>query len=491
MVVALVCIFTYGVAESWQLGLSGDAVPAEAARPTDVLKEAISLVERKAKEPATEDELFDSFLDEMLQSLDPHSNYFSPEAFRELLEDQEGHFFGIGVLIAKPTPTSPLLVINPIQGTPAYNAGLRSGDLITEVEGQLTEKMATKEAIKLLKGPKGTKVRIKISRSDEEPFEVELERGEIPKMSVSYALVLDGDIGFVRVMHFGETTVDELKKALDDLTAKGARAYVLDLRDNPGGSLRAAVDMCSLFLKKGRGVVSVRPRKGYERNFVSQGCSAYCSAPVAVLINMGSASASEIVAGALQDNGRAVVIGERSWGKGLVQTVTPMRRGAVAITTAHYFTPSGKNIQRNYESRDSYLFPDEEKGDDSRGTGGITPDIKLVPPKIPPLALRLERERFFLDHVSKLMKKDGLRLEDVKSPQFLDAFKAAVSAKKIEFGEKEWQESREYISRALEREYRTLRENPTAGFEAMIPMDVQIKKAVEVLKSDLAKEKAA
>lgn len=491
MIAALVCIFSYGVVQSWQLAVEGGAAPSEEAKTLDVLREAVVLVESKAKEPATQDELFNLFMDGMLQSLDPHSDYFSPEAFRELMEDQEGHFYGIGVLIAKPTPSSPLLVINPIQGTPAYEAGLRSGDLIIEVEGKLTEKMTTKEAVKMLKGPKGTRVKIKISRSDEEPFQVELERGEIPKQSVSFSLMLGRDIGYVRVMHFGETTVEELEDALDSLSAKGARAFILDLRDNPGGSLRASVDMCSLFLRRGKSVVSVRPRKGFERNFVSFGCSKYCSTPVAVLINLGSASASEIVAGALQDNGRAVIIGERSWGKGLVQTVTPMKRGAVAITTAHYFTPSGRNIQRSYESRDSYLFPDEEKEDEPRSSGGIIPDIRIVPPKIPALALKLERERFFLDHVSKLTKKGGLKLEDVRSPAFAEAAKSAAASQKIEFTDAEWQESRDYISKALEREFRTLKENPTAGFEAMVPLDVQIKKAVEVLETDLAKEQAA
>jgi carboxyl-terminal processing protease len=491
MILALISIFSYGVAQSWQLAWDGGQRPPEEMKSMELFKEAVVLVKSKAKDPPTEDELFDSFLDEMLQSLDPHSDYFSPEAFKELMEDQEGHFYGIGVLIAKPTPTSPLLIINPIQGTPAYNAGLRSGDLIIEVEGKLTEKMTSKEAIKMLKGPKGTKVKIRISRSDEEPFQVELERGEIPKLSVSYSLILRENIGFVRVMHFGETTVDELKEAMDSLEKQGARAFILDLRDNPGGSLRAAIDMASIFLKRGRNVVSVRPRKSAERNFISFGCSKYCDSPLAVLINLGSASASEIVAGALQDNGRATIIGERSWGKGLVQTVSPMPRGAVAVTTAHYFTPSGKNIQRSYASRDSYLFPDEEGGDDSRGTGGIVPDIKIVPQKIPALALRLERERFFLDYVSRMTKKEGMKLETVKGEAFLNAFKASLAAQKIEFTEAEWKESQDYISRVLVREFRTLKESPTAGFESMIPLDVQIQKAVEVLEAGLTQKQAA
>ena len=163
-------------------------------------------VRAKAVDPDGEDELFDLVMDGMLQSLDPHSNYFPPDMYRELMEDQEGRFFGIGVLITKPTGSSPLLVINPIQGTPAYKAGIRSADLITEVEGKSTEKMTIKESIKMLKGPKGTKVTITISRDGGEPFKVTLERDEVPKASVPFSLLLRENIGYVKVIHFGEST---------------------------------------------------------------------------------------------------------------------------------------------------------------------------------------------------------------------------------------------------------------------------------------------
>ncbi|MCX7829605.1 MAG: S41 family peptidase, partial [Acidobacteria bacterium] len=383
MILILSIFFAYGVVQSWQFNLDSPAGNREERELLNLLYDAVYQVEDRAKYPKDDDELFNIVLDEMLQNLDPHSNYFSPESYKELLEDQEGHFFGIGVLISKPSPEAPLIVINPIEGTPAHRAGLRSGDIITEVEGKPTDKMTTKEAVKMLKGPKGTEVTISVRRGEDEPFRVKLKRDEIPKNSVSYSFVLEEDIGYIRISYFGETTAEEVKKALKDLKKEGAKSYILDFRDNPGGSLKAAVDLCSIFLPEESPIVSVKPRRGPERNFSSFGCREFCKVPLAVLINTGSASASEIVAGALKDNKRAKIVGTKSWGKGLVQTVTPLIRGAVAVTTAHYFTPSNVNIQRSYESRENYFFP-EIMGVESKREGGIEPDVYVTQEEIPP-----------------------------------------------------------------------------------------------------------
>lgn len=489
MIILLVLFFAYGVTQSWQFNFSPPSKNKEEKDLMNLLYDAITQVENSAKYPENDDALFDVVLDEMLQNLDPHSNYFSPESYKELLEDQEGHFFGIGVLISKPSPDSPLIVINPIEGTPAYKAGIRSGDLITEVEGKPTDKMTTKQSVKMLKGPKGTEVTITIRRGEDEPFKVKLKRDEIPKNSVAYYFILEKNIGYIRVSYFGETTADEVKKALKDLKKEGADSYILDLRDNPGGSLKAAVDLCSLFLKEGSDIVSLKPRRGPERKFSSFGCSEFCNVPLTVLINRGSASASEIVAGALKDNSRAKVIGTRSWGKGLVQTVTPLTRGAVAITTAHYFTPSNINIQRSYSSRENYFFPEiDEKT--SEGEGGIVPDIYVVQDEIPSLALKLEIRRLFLDFVTKnqnhiLFKENG------KDEILLEKFKESLSQKNLEYVDEDWNKSKSYILLALKREFKTLSENPAAGAKVMMPLDSQVKKAIEILKSQIAMEKAA
>ncbi len=217
MILLLILFFAYGVTQSWQFNVDTPASQKEERELMNLIYDAITQVENSAKYPENDDALFDIVLDEMLQNLDPHSNYFSPESYKELLEDQEGHFFGIGVLISKPSPDSPLIVINPIEGTPAYKAGIRSGDLITEVEGKPTDKMTTKQSVKMLKGPKGTEVTITIRRGEDEPFKIKLKRDEIPKNSVAYNFILEKNIGYVRVSYFGETTAEEVKKALKKL----------------------------------------------------------------------------------------------------------------------------------------------------------------------------------------------------------------------------------------------------------------------------------
>lgn len=480
--------FIYGVAQSWQnnFGLSLDSKEREMI---GLLYEAIEQVEQTAKYPETHDEIFDTFLDEMLNNLDPHSNYFSAETYKELLEDQEGHFFGIGVLISKPAPDAPLIVINPIGESPAYKAGLRSGDLIIEVDGKPTDKMTTKQSVKMLKGPKGTEVTITIRRGDDEPFKVKLKRDEIPKNSVAYSFLLDENIGYIRISHFGETTVDEVLKSLKDLTKEGAKSFILDFRDNPGGSLKAAIGLCSIFLPAKSSIVSLKPRKGTDIKFTSYGCSTFCNVPLAVLINGGSASASEIVAGALKDNKRAKIIGVRSWGKGLVQTVTPLVRGAAAITTSHYFTPSNINIQRSYYSRESYFFP-EINGKDSEREGGISPDIVVQSEELPSLALKIEIKRLFLDFVTKKQNQQLLFNEN-GDEVILEKFKEYLKQKLIDYIEEEWNESKFYILLAIKREFKTLNENVTEGVKVMLPFDVQINKAIEILKSDNLMKKVA
>ena len=282
------------------------------------------------------------------------------------MEDQEGKFTGLGLLVTKPGATSPLLVIQPIPDTPAWKAGIRAGDVILEVDGQPTDKMSSREAVRKLKGPDGTKVTIKLGRGEAKPELMTLTRAPIPKHTVPYAFMLPGGQGYAKVNTFGNTTVEELQASLDRLKREGMTALILDLRDNPGGSLPAAVGMASLFLHKGQEVVSVRGRRfGITIRHKATRDGAFADLPMAVLINLGSASASEIVAGALQDHDRAVVVGERSWGKGLVQTLTPLgEEGAVAITTARYYTPSGRLIQRDYgRSYDAYYFPDQQPKD--------------------------------------------------------------------------------------------------------------------------------
>ncbi|HRT06209.1 MAG TPA: S41 family peptidase, partial [Kiritimatiellia bacterium] len=271
----------------------------------------------------------------MLQSLDPHSQFMDEEAFKSMKEDTAGKFGGLGITIG--IKDGVLTVIAPMEGTPAFRAGLLSGDKIVEINGDGTDGLALEDAVKKLRGDPGTLVKVKIFRPKTQLFkEFELERAVINVPSIKDTRVLDGDIGYVRMLQFGEDTARDLQVALDQLEKQKVKALVLDLRSNPGGLLTAAVEVAQKFLRRGDLVVFTRGRDNrMERAYRARARDTFPAVPMAVLINGFSASASEIVAGALQDNRRAVLVGEKSFGKGSVQSVLPQDGGtAIRLTTA-------------------------------------------------------------------------------------------------------------------------------------------------------------
>lgn len=284
----------------------------------------------------------------MLQSLDPHSQFMTPEEFKEMKEDTSGHFGGLGITIG--IRDSVLTVISPMEDTPAFRAGLLSGDKIIEIDGESTDGIVMHDALKKLRGEPGTDVTIKIYRPENQEIkEHTITRAIINVASVKDARVLDGGIGYVRLTQFGEETSGELQKALDELVSQHVRALVLDLRGNPGGLLSAAVEVSQKFLKNGDLIVFTRGRNDrVEHSYRARGRKGFPKMPMAILINGGSASASEIVAGALQDNQRATLVGEKSFGKGSVQSVLPLEdSSAIRLTTAKYYTPSERVIHEN------------------------------------------------------------------------------------------------------------------------------------------------
>ena len=290
-------------------------------------------------------DLIEGALEGMLQSLDPHSQFMDQEAFTAMKEDTAGKFGGLGITIG--IKDAVLTVIAPMEDTPAFRAGLLSGDKIVEINGESTDGLALEDAVKKLRGDPGTKVKIKIFRPKTQRMkEFELERAVINVPSIKDARVLDGGIGYVRMLQFGEDTADDLQAALDTLETQKVQALVLDLRSNPGGLLTAAVDVAQKFLRRGDLIVFTRGRDNrMERSYRARARQAFPDVPMAVLINGYSASASEIVAGALQDNRRAVLVGEKSFGKGSVQSVLPQDGGtAIRLTTAKYYTPSERVI---------------------------------------------------------------------------------------------------------------------------------------------------
>ena len=344
-------------------------------------------------EEADEKKMLESAMNGMLQALDPHSSYLSADDFKEFNDKSLGEFGGLGIQIT--SDRGAVRVISPIDDTPADKAGIKAGDYITHIDDEPVFDMTLNQATKKMKGRPGTKVKLTVVSEGEEPRTITLKRAIIKVESVKYEVKTMADaeedtdekIGYIRISDFGATTSKEINKALEKLEKEDVIGYVLDVRNNPGGYLTAAIDVADAFLDAGE-IVSTRGKQktDIERNYAKPGDLAN-GKPVVVLINHGSASASEIVAGALQDNGRALVMGSQSFGKGSVQQQKPLGDGtAIHITIARYYTPSGRSIQNE----------------------GITPDIEVLQSKIEVL----ERKESLYSEASF---KNSLKNEDTDS----------------------------------------------------------------------------
>jgi carboxyl-terminal processing protease len=315
-------------------------------RGLKIFADVIDLVENNYVDPVDTEDLIHKAIQGMVSSLDPHSQLLPPEAFEELQIDTRGEFGGIGIVITMQKGV--LTVISPIEGTPAYEAGIEAGDIIIEVDGESTKDMMLWEAVKKMRGPKGEPVTIRVVREGEsKPLEFELVRDIIPIESVRH-LALKPGYGYVRITNFQENTTEDLEAALRDLESKETplKGLILDLRDNPGGLLNQAIRVSDAFLDAGS-IVSIKGRlPKHTKVFDAHPDRQRHDYPIVVLINGGSASASEIVAGALQDQKRGLILGTTSFGKGSVQTVETLRDGyGLKFTIARYYTPSGRSIQ--------------------------------------------------------------------------------------------------------------------------------------------------
>jgi carboxyl-terminal processing protease len=392
-------------------GLLGDRALAGGGRLSDQVRlytAMLDAIQRDYVEDVPSERLVSGSIREMLRTLDPHSNFFEQRDYQTMQERQRGQYYGLGITVQ--SIDGNITVVSPFEGTPAHRLGIRAGDIISRIEGEDARGMPIDEAVKRLRGPKGTPVRVTIVRQGyDQPLEFTVIRDAIPLHAVPYRFMVAPKVGYIRLQDFNETTAcrpgegegcqKELEKALSDLKKEGATAYILDIRDNPGGLLDQAFAVANLFLKKGQLVVYTRGRtRRDESNYITEEESPWSEVPLVVLTSRHSASASEIVAGALQDHDRALIVGETTFGKGLVQTIMPLRnvRGyALALTTARYYTPSGRSIQRDYAdtSLEEYYSPRDRKACD-QGSGeakltdagrkvyggdGITPDYCVEP----------------------------------------------------------------------------------------------------------------
>jgi carboxyl-terminal processing protease len=362
-----------------------------------VFTSALTAIEREYVEDVPSDRLVYGAIDGMLHTLDPHSSFFDPKAYAQMRERQEGRYYGLGITIQ--VIDGDITVMSIFEGSPAYKKGLRRLDVIARIEGADAKGWTSDEAVRKLKGPKGTTVNISIRRRGYEGLiDMDVVRDEVNITTVRGTFMLDKDTGYVKLTEFSETSDRELGDALEALSAQGMKRLVLDLRDNPGGALDQAIRISNRFLPRGDLIVYTRGRvPNSDQDYRATEQSDYTHLPMVTLVNRNSASASEIVSGALQDHDRSLVVGETTFGKALVQSVYRISEGAgVAVTTGRYYTPSGRLIQRPWDGTfDEYLTytlrdqtgerPHQsaelkytDAGRKVYGGGGIEPDKFLV-----------------------------------------------------------------------------------------------------------------
>ncbi len=493
---------------------SADSIVTPQRIKTDY-EEAIKIIGNNYVEKVDYERLSESSIQSMLWSLDPHSSFLNRAEFKKLYEDQSSKFFGIGVSIMQ--HRNGVYIQSVIPGTPADKAGLRYGDKFLEVDGKDATKWSSLEVSKNVRGERGTKVRLKIERAGEsQPLEFEIVRDGVPYPSIRNYFMIRDDIGYIGLVGgFQETTASELDKAIASLKKQGMKQLILDLRNNPGGLLPQAVEVASRFIPKGKLIVSVKGRSTRSEDFFSKGTNLE-NFPLVILINGGSASASEIVAGTVQDYGRGLIIGTESFGKGLVQKVfhLPMDTG-LTLTMARYYTPFGRSLQRDYSNGSIYDYyvhhgENEDKSQEVlkeavTTAGGrvfyggrcIMPDIRVEPIQYDSVRYRINEAIFFFTRLLVAGKIQGLenyRVEKQKNvsvvqpnefpitEKLLNAFRDFVAQDKedgltVETINKEL----EYVKVRLRQEIVNANYSSEAGAQVFLEIDPQVLKAIEVL----------
>ena len=491
--------------------LGGIYGPSVRATSTDVnslqdsvksFTHVLSIVQKDYAIPVdTDHAIYSGAIPGMLRVLDPHSSFFDPRAYANLREDQRGRYYGVGMTIVPRDNFT--YVLAPMPGSPAFRAGIRPGDVIMAVDGKSTEGLSSSEVADMLKGPKGTVVHITMKRVGyTENLSFTVTRDEIPKHSVDLDFEFRPGIGYIKLSGFNETTDTELAMALKDLDATKLDGMVLDLRGNPGGLLNEAVAVSDMFLDKNQLIVSHHGRASAERRYYAVRGNRGVTMPLVVIVNGGSASASEIVTGAIQDHDRGLVVGEQSFGKGLVLTVSGLSENTgLALTTARYYTPSGRLIQRDYKdvSLYDYLYnhknppPTEVKLTDSgrqvTGGGGITPDVSVQPSKLNPFQELLLRHAVFFAYRGGvggfttyfLGSKPEVTKDFVVGDSVMKTFRAYLDREKVAYTEDDIAQNLGWIKREIRKETFISMFGLTEGYKADLEEDVQLQKAIESL----------
>ncbi len=490
-------------------GMYGPSVRATAAGASDAqeslrnFSRVLAIVQQNYADPVDVDKLiYNGAIPGMLRGLDPHSSFFDQRQFSLLREDQHGKYYGVGMQVGPRDGRT--VVMAPFVGSPAYKVGIRPGDIILKVDDKPTDGLTTTEVADMLKGPKGTVVKVSVGREGaEKPIDFTVVRDEIPRHAVDNVIMVRPGIGYVRLTSFNEVTSRELSDALRQLDVASLKGLVLDLRTNPGGLLNEAVSVADMFLDKNQLIVSHRGRASQERRYHAVRGNQGVDVPLVLLMGPFSASASEIVAGAIQDHDRGLIIGEDSFGKGLVQTVIQLNENTgLALTTARYYTPSGRLIQRDYKAVSLYDYhynrkktqdtTDVKLTDSGRqvlGGGGIAPDVVVLNPKNSRFQdLLLRRDVFYPFEVGVggfaryyLSLSHPVTRDFVADDQVIQELRRYLDKQGVNFTEADLQENFAWIQRKIKRELFVSTFGLSDGYKVALEDDVQVQKAIEVL----------
>jgi len=459
-----------------------------------------ALVEQNYAEPINGDKadtaIYDGAIPGMLRVLDPHSNFYDPKSYAKMREDQRGHYYGVGMVIQQ--QGAKVFVITPYENTPSFRAGIRPGDVISAIDGKSADGMSSDLVAKALKGPKGTHVQVTMIREGQaKPLVFDLVRDEIPHPSVDLAYEIKPGIGYIHLTQFQETTAQEVVDAVDGFS--NLHGLVFDLRNNPGGLLSQAVEVCDHLLTKGQTIVSQRGRAYPDQVYTASHGNDGKTFPIVVLVNRNTASAAEIVSGALQDHDRALIVGETTFGKGLVQTVYNLSENTgLALTTYHYYTPSGRLIQRNYTGVSLYDYYYNHAGasaadstnrevkmtDSGRtvyGGGGITPDEKVEAPKSNDFQDELIYKAAFFHFAAHYLSNRSVDKNFQVDDAVLADFKQFLTAQNINWTDNDINGVSDWLKVSIRQYIVTSQFGQLQGLRAMADWDPMIQKALSFL----------
>ena len=481
----------------------GAQASADQSQLRDSLKSFTSvyaLVEQNYAEPIEGDKadaaIYDGAIPGMLRVLDPHSSFHDPKDYARMREEQHGRYYGVGMGILQ--MDNKIYVVEPFENTPSFRAGIHPGDVLTTVDGKSTEGSNTEVVSKELRGPKGTHVQVSTVREGQaKPLLFDLVRDEIPNPSVDLSYEIRPGVGYVHLKVFDETTAQEVNDAIDAFP--NLKGLVFDLRGNPGGLVNQAVEICDHLLPKGQTIVSQRGRAYPDEVYTAIHGNGGKTFPIVVLVNQGTASAAEIVTGALQDHDRALIAGQTTFGKGLVQSVYNLSDGTgLSLTTYHYYTPSGRLIQRNYTGLSEFAYyydrggalpanatNQEVKLTDSGhtvyGGGGITPDEKIEVPKSTRFEQELLAKNVFFHFAPGYVANHTVDKNFEVNEAVLSEFKQFLTSRNIPWTEADMSGAKDWLKASIKDKIVTIQFGQLQGLRTLADWDPQIQKALTFL----------